>query len=84
MKESPESFNFMERMEVEHKHTNAIEHGIEEPIRIFRNNMTVEDIRALSQNAVEPVDDSKIYEVNGDLFGYDDFDSCGSESCEVY
>ena len=84
----PERFDFFERMEKEHCHTNSVEHGIEEPIRIFRNHRTVADIREMAKTATEPRDDAQNYEVNGDLFGFDDMsyesDMCGSESCEAF
>ena len=82
--EHPEHFDFPERMEAEHGTTNR-EYGTE-PIRIFRGHRTVADIRKMSLTATEPVDDARRYEVNGDLFGYDDMDVdiCGSESCEAF
>jgi len=82
-KENPEYFDFFERMEKEHSETNM--QNAPEAIKIFRNNKTVADIREMAKTAVEPIDDARIYEVNGDLFGYDDdLDACGSESCEAF
>jgi len=70
-------------MEKEHSETNM--QNAPEAIKIFRNNKTVADIREMAKTAVEPIDDARIYEVNGDLFGYDDdLDACGSESCEAF
>jgi len=57
MKENPESFDFVEKCEDKYKHTNALDFGIEEPIRIFRHKKTVADIREMSLIAVEPVDE---------------------------
>jgi len=48
----------------------------------------VADIREMAKTATEPRDDAQNYEVNGDLFGFDDMsyesDMCGSESCEAF
>ncbi len=87
-KENPEIFDFPERMEKEHSNTctkDRLDKMPEEGVKMFRGNRTVADIREMSLIAVEPVDDAQIYEVNGDMFGYeDDLDACGSESCEAF
>ena len=85
MKETPEIFDFPERMEREHRYSGGRDTMPEQGARIFRHNKTIADIREMSLIAIEPVDDAQIYEVNGDLFGYDDdLDACGSESCEAF
>ena len=82
----PGRFDFFERMEAEHSQTNR--DYSPDPIRIFRGHRSVADIRALATTATEPVDDAQNYEVNGDLFGFDELsyetDACGSESCEAF
>ena len=86
MKETPEHFDFFRRMEREHGYTNAMQ-DFDEPIRIYRNHRTIQDIEDMLPMAQEPIDDAQLYEVNKDLFGYvdeDDQDACGSESCEAF
>ncbi len=85
-KENPEHFDFFERMEKEHAFSGNRKNMPEEGARIFRHKKTVKDIREMSLIAVEPIDDARVYEVNGDLFGYEDMDldMCGSESCEAF
>lgn len=85
MKQNPEYFEFPERMERVHAKTNWTIHGNDGEAKIFRGHKKVSDIRAMSANAIEPVDDAKLYHFNQDLFGYEyNLDSCESESCEAF
>ena len=84
---NPEIFDFPERMEVEHKYTSTPDRKgsiPDEGARIFRKGRTVKDIREASEFAEKPIDDARIYDVNSDLFGFDNLDSCGSGSCEPF
>lgn len=85
MKENPEHFDFFERMEKEHCKTYVPYKAHNGRVYIYRGHRTVADIREMAKTASEPEDDARVYEVNGDLFGYDDdLDACGSESCEAF
>ncbi len=84
MKETPEAFEFIERMEKEHKFSGGRDTIPKEGAKVFRYGKTVADIREMSLIAVEPLDDARLYEVNDDLFGFGDLDACGSESCEAF
>lgn len=84
-KENPEIFDFPERMEKEYGFIGAKD-GVHNTI--FRGNRSTKDIREMALTATEPRDDARIYEVNEDMFGFDEmaqeFDACGSESCEAF
>jgi hypothetical protein len=86
-KETPEVFDFPEAMEDKHRFSGNRDTMPKEGARIFRNSMTVKDIRAMSLIATEPADESKDYNMSGtnDIFGFkEDLDMCGSESCEAF
>lgn len=78
---NPEHFDFPQRMEATYGHIGS-RNGIDNVI--FRGGISTEELRVMSEDAVEPVDDARVYEINNDLFGFDDLDACGSESCEAY
>ena len=82
--ESPEKFNFVQKME--HKYENFISEGkkhnknIRLPIRFYRSNKSVEDIKKLTKNKDfrKADDDSVVYNEEFDLSN-----GC-IESCELY
>ena len=83
MSETPEAYDFFERMEKEHPLAGANPRN--EPKRFFRNNLTVADIRRLvAEGNFEPAeDDAAVYQL--DIFQGLELDVGGGceESCEV-
>lgn len=79
--ETPEAYEFPERMEREYAHAGA---GTG-PRQLFRENRTVADLRriAATERFTPASDDAREYQV--DLMDWidADLDACGSESCEV-
>lgn len=80
--ESPEAFDFFERMEAKYPMAGA--NPRQEPKRFFRDRLTVADIRELAKQPFEPaVDDARVYQTDM-LQGFDlDVGGGCEESCEV-
>lgn len=82
MNESPEVYDFPERMEDEHGLSG---HNVDGTKRVFfRNGVSTKELREMAKQPFTPAeDDARIYP-EPDLFGYD-LDMAGgcSESCEV-
>lgn len=82
MNESPEIYDFPERMEAEHGLSG---HNVDGTKRVFfRNGVSTKELRELAKQPFTPAeDDARIYP-EPDLFDYD-LDAAGgcSESCEV-
>lgn len=82
MNESPEIYDFPERMEAEHGLSG---HNVDGTKRVFfRNGVSTKQLRELAKQPFTPAeDDARIY-LEPDLFDYD-LDAAGgcSESCEV-
>ncbi|MFM2005156.1 MAG: hypothetical protein RLZZ09_811 [Pseudomonadota bacterium] len=81
--ETPEAYEFPERMESAYAHTGAGYTG--EPKRFFRDSRTVADLRhmAVTQKFQPAGDDARSYQVDMLEWLDADLDVCGSESCEV-
>lgn len=83
MTETPEAYDFFERMEATYPMAGANPRN--EPKRFFRNHLTVADIRRLAaEGNFEPAeDDARVYQI--DLFHGLELDVGGGceESCEV-
>jgi hypothetical protein len=87
MKESPQHFNNFEKWEEKYKNSYQKDRPeSNQDIRFFRSNLTVNDIRKLSQADFIPAkDDSTIYSYQEKLFGFDlDVSNGCVESCEVF
>lgn len=96
-RENPEKFDFFKQMETEYENyikkeqiEKHIQRGIEIklPIRFFRNNMSVADLKLMAEDKsiVDAINDSNIYHVQTHFFDIIDIDSSNgcSESCEVF
>lgn len=83
MKDHPERFEFPKRMEQTYPNAGAGVGGR----RIFRGQLTVDDLRAMSKQPFKsPSDDATNYDLdilNWIVMDEIDMDACGSESCEV-
>lgn len=84
--ETPEAYEFPERMENMYAFNGARNDGDTEPRRFFRRNRTVQDLRDLAARGEFEMfhDDARIYP-EPDLFDLDEGETDGCvESCEAY
>jgi len=84
--ETPEAYEFPERMEKMYAFNGARADGDTEPRRFFRRNRTVQDLRELAARGDFEMfhDDARIYP-EPDLFDLDEGETDGCvESCEAY
>lgn len=82
LNESPEAYEFPERMEEKHGLSG---HNVDGNKRVFfRNSLSTQDLKELAKKPFTPAEDDSVVYPEPDLFGYN-LDASGgcSESCEV-